>query len=460
MGGDRRMSLPEGKERAFALAAAAYYAVMVGIAGYRAYKMRETRQKMFGTDDIQATALQLTDKEKNGLRETASALASSGRGILAADESVGTVGKRLEKAGLTNDFETRRRYREVLFSCDGLGEYLAGAILFEETLMEQNHSDGRTFVEVLQDSGVLVGIKTDKGLQPLPYSPKETWTAGMDSLLERSRKYYERGARFAKWRAVIRITRGADGKVVQLLQGPQDPFKPPFMRQGRMCIPFLSAGNEHASLPSSDAVELNAKQLAAYAVISQRAGLVPIVEPEVLIEGDHTAEEFAQVSEMVLGAVYGELARAGVYLEGTLLKPQMMMAGIDAQTKHTREELVDLTLQVLRRRVPPAVPGVMFLSGGQSEEEATMNLSALNVAAAADPRHPWTLSFSFGRSLQGSVLEIWQGRDENNAEAVAMAGALAAANAKAQKGEWGAEAHPSVLSGKSMHDPNRGWQGK
>ncbi|KAG5189118.1 fructose-bisphosphate aldolase class-I-domain-containing protein [Tribonema minus] len=376
-------------------------------------------------------AKQLTGEQKAELEAIAQQLTAPGKGVLAADESVSTIGKRLVKAGLQNDFETRRGYREVLLSHPDLGQYLAGAILHEETL-DQVHSDGRTFVQVLSDKGVLVGVKTDRGLQPLIQSPTETQTLGMGDLLERSRRYRAKGARFAKWRAVLRL-------------------------------------DAAAGTPTDAALALNAAQLAQYAALSQAsaAGLVPIVEPELLIEGTHSAAEFAACTEVILGEVYAALAKAQVHLEGTLLKPQMAMAGIGAPSKHTREELVALTLAALRRRVPPAVPGVVFLSGGQSEEEATGNLNAIARAAgvgvagaegeALRRRHPWSLSFSFGRSLQASVLQVWSSGG-GAAAAIDIAGALAKANAQAQQGAYEGP-HPSLTGAASLHDPNRGWQG-
>ncbi|CAM9316515.1 unnamed protein product [Ectocarpus sp. 6 AP-2014] len=365
----------------------------------------------------------LSEEQKDALASTAQALATRGKGILAADESTPTIGKRLEAAGLSNDAETRRRYREVLLAHPQIGEWLAGAILFEETLGQAN-SDGVAFPQVLKDKGVLTGVKTDKGLAPIPGSPRETTTRGMDTLLARSKGYYQQGARFAKWRATIRI-------------------------------------DAEAGLPTRDAIHANAVGLARYAALSQAAGLTPIVEPEILIEGTHSPELFAEVSERVLGAVYGALSEAGVFLEGTLLKPQMIMAGVDAPEKKASSALTaELTLRTLRRRVPPAVPGVFFLSGGQSEEDATVNLDLINRTAAAEDagrRYPWTMSFSFGRSLQASVLKVWEGNAENFDAAVEMAGGLAKANATAQLGQYEGP-HPSISGDSSLHDPNRGWR--
>ncbi|CAM9798747.1 unnamed protein product [Ascophyllum nodosum] len=266
------------------------------------------------------------------------------------------------------------------------------------------------------------GVKTDKGLEPIPESPRESTTRGLDTLLDRSRSYYEQGARFAKWRATIRI-------------------------------------DTDAGLPTRGAILANAVGLAQYAAISQAAGLTPIVEPEILIEGTHSPELFAKASERVLGAVYGALSEADVFLEGTVLKTQMVMAGVDAPEKKATPSLTaELTLRTLRRRLPPAVPGVVFLSGGQSEEEATVNLDTINRLAKEDDRcHPWVLSFSFGRSLQASVLKIWAGKAENFDAAVDMFGKLAEANASAQLGKFEGP-HPSISGNSSLHDPNRGWR--
>ncbi|CAM9772957.1 unnamed protein product [Choristocarpus tenellus] len=372
--------------------------------------------------NIHPVSFPLTEHQKTELAQIAQSLAARGKGILAADESTPTIGKRLVGAGLVNDLETRRQYREVLLSHPSLGEWLGGVILFEETLY-QTTSNGKRFVNVLQDKGILVGVKTDKGLQKIAGSLRETTTRGMDTLLERNREYYSQGARFAKWRATIRI-------------------------------------DDKANLPTMGAIKANAAELARYAVLSQVAGLVPIVEPEILIDGDHSIERFAEVSELVLGEVYGALSAAGVFLEGTLLKPQMMMAGVDAPDKKaTPERTAELTLQTLRRRVPPAVPGVVFLSGGQSEEEATRNLNLINRRADGDPgkRHPWSLSFSFGRSLQASVLKVWAGKTCNFAAAVEMAGKLAQVNSAAQLGLFEGS-HPSIVGGNTLHDPHRGWR--
>jgi len=312
-------------------------------------------------------ATQLTQEQKDALETIANQMARPGRGLLAADESVPTLGKRLVAAGLVNDEETRRAYREVLFGHPEMGEYLSGAILFSETLGQKAIKDpeGRLFPALLQSKGVLPGVKVDTGLEPLGYSPRETHTTGMDDLMERCKGFYAQGARFAKWRAVIRI-------------------------------------DETAQLPTRACMQINSAELARYAAVCQACGLVPIVEPEILIEGSHTAETFARVTEAALSEVYYTMAQAKVFLEGyvregrgigmdrtegrtssylsyhrlpsppilainsTLLKPQMIMPGVDSppEERPTPEEAARRTLEVLRRRVPPAVPGIMFLSGG------------------------------------------------------------------------------------------------
>mmetsp|Transcript_5970 Transcript_5970/g.8986 ORF Transcript_5970/g.8986 Transcript_5970/m.8986 type:complete len:403 (-) Transcript_5970:109-1317(-) len=366
----------------------------------------------------------LTLEQKHELENIAGQLTAPGRGILAADESSSTLGKRLVKEGLTNDIETRRAYREVLFSNESLGEYLSGAILNIETLT-QRHSNGSLFVDVLSKKRIVPGVKADTGLMPLERNgiiSVETMTMGLEDLLERSVEYRSLGARFTKWRGVLRLDKAAQ-------------------------------------LPSYDAIEINAAQLANYAAKSQAAGLVPIIEPELLIEGSHTAEEFAETMELILGGVYFALAKAKVHLEGTLLKPQMAMAGLNCPMKHTRSELVRLTLAFLRRRVPPAVPGIVFLSGGQSEEDATLNLNSIARAAGVgkngdqSQRHlyPWSLSFSFGRSLQASVLHAWAS-GEGSSKAIEIAGLLARANALAQQGNYTGP-HPSIMGQKKPTRP-------
>lgn len=353
------------------------------------------------------------------LSSTCQLLAAPGKGLLAADESTGTVGKRFEKVGMENTEENRRAYRE-LFCTANVGDYISGAILYKETL-SQRASDGRPFVECLSNQGVMPGIKVDEGLVPMDGSEAgETHTRGLDTLVENCRGYVAAGARFAKWRAALKVGAG---------------------------------------LPSENAMQTNAEQLADYAKICQACGLVPIVEPELLIDGDHSMQRFADASMATLDQVFKALSQRDVALEACLLKPQMVLPGTTyAGGRPTPEEIADATLAVLRRCVPGSVPGIMFLSGGQSEEEATVNLNALNLRAGADK--PWALSFSFGRALQASVLRLWADDSSNAPRAQRMAEALAAANSAASRGKYSGP-HPSVLkSDGSLHETFRGWSGQ
>ncbi|KAK9839825.1 hypothetical protein WJX81_004472 [Elliptochloris bilobata] len=357
------------------------------------------------------------------LCEVAQQLTAPGKGLLASDESTGTIGKRLAKAGILNTEENRRQYRELFYTAD-IGGGISGAILYEEALY-QSASDGTPFVECLRQQGVLPGVKVDEGLVPFGEVEGETETRGLGGLAERCRRYRRAGVRFAKWRAALRIS------------------------------------GEHG--PSEAAAQRNAEQLAEYAAVCQACGLVPIVEPEVLIDGSHGIERSGAAAERVLQACVAALWRSNVVLEATLLKPMMVMPGAD----HTGscawpKEVAQATLTALRRSVPPAVPGIMFLSGGLSEEQATVNLNEINRAAAASGGAPWRLSFSFGRALQASVLEIWKEDRECVAameRARAMAAALAAANGAASAGRYEAGSHPSILSGGgSLREAFRGWR--
>jgi fructose-bisphosphate aldolase class I len=300
---------------------------------------------------------------------TAEALAAPGKGILAADESTPTMAKRLASIGLESTEARRRAYREILFGAPGLGEHVSGVILFDETI-RQCDSAGTPFVEVLRRQGVVPGIKVDGGTRPLAGFPDEVVTEGLDRLRDRLAEYAALGARFAKWRGVIRI-------------GP--------------------------GLPTQTCVESNAHALARYARLAQEAGLTPIVEPEVLMDGSHTLERCAQVTASTLRAVYDQLARHEVLLEGSLLKPNMVLPGKDSPVQASDDEIAAATIAVLRQTVPAAVPGIMFLSGGQSDQEATARLDALNRRGP----QPWELSFSFGRALQAPVLRAWAGDDAN-----------------------------------------------
>ncbi|GBF90781.1 fructose-1,6-bisphosphate aldolase [Raphidocelis subcapitata] len=357
------------------------------------------------------------------LAAVAAALAAPGKGLLASDESTGTIGKRLEKGGIENTAENRRAYRELLYTAPGIGGAFSGVIMFKETL-GQCASDGTPFVEVLRRAGVMAGIKVDEGLVPLEGGEEgETSTRGLETLEAACRQYVAQGARFAKWRAALRV--------------------------------------EEGRCPSDLAVKVNAEQLAEYAAICQAAGLVPIVEPELLIDGPHSAETFAAASEKAIAACVAALWRRGVALEACLLKPQMVVQGTECSAPRAApEQVAAATLRVMRRVVPPAVAGIMFLSGGQTEEEATRNLDAINKLAKEEGRAPWSLSFSFGRGLQASVLKIWSNAPPSRAsEARAMAGALAEANAAAARGEF-AGRHPSVTSapGATLHETWRGWR--
>jgi fructose-bisphosphate aldolase, class I len=324
--------------------------------------------------------------------ETARALAAPGKGILAADESTPTMAKRLAAIGLESTEQRRRAYREILFSTPGLAEGVSGVILFDETI-RQHDSEGTPFVEVLRRQGVIPGIKVDGGTRPLAGFPDEVVTEGLDRLRERFTEYAALGARFAKWRAVIRIG---------------------------------------TSIPTATCVESNAHALARYARLSQEAGLTPIVEPEVLMDGQHSLERCAQVTASTLRAVYEQLARHEVSLEGSLLKPNMVLPGKDSPVQASDDDIADTTVAVLRQTVPAAVPGIMFLSGGMSDEQATARLNALN---ARGPQ-PWELSFSFGRALQAPVLRAWAGDDANTHSAQEALLHRVRLNAAARRGSY------------------------
>lgn len=311
---------------------------------------------------------------------------------MAADESTGTIGKRLASINVENIESNRQALRELLFTSPNALSFLSGVILFEETLYQKT-SDGKSFVEVLQENNVIPGIKVDKGTVELAGTNGETTTQGLDSLGARCQQYYKAGARFAKWRAVLKI-------------GP--------------------------TAPTELSIQQNAQGLARYAIICQENGLVPIVEPEVLTDGGHDIKKCAAVTETVLAAVYKALNDQHVLLEGTLLKPNMVAPGSD-RAKVVAEVIAEYTVTALRRTVPPAVPGIVFLSGGQSEEEATVNLNAMN---KLEVLKPWTLSFSFGRALQQSTLKIWGGEKENVAKAQEAFLVRCKANSEATLGKY------------------------
>ncbi len=304
------------------------------------------------------------------LAETAQEMVSDHRGLLAADESTGTIGKRFDQIGVANEEPNRRAYREMLFRANGLGKFISGAILYDETI-RQSAEDGTTLVELLKRENIVPGIKVDAGAKDLPGCPGEKVTEGLDGLPKRVAEYVELGARFAKWRAVITI---AD------------------------------------DIPSHHCIHVNAHALARYAKICQEGGLAPIVEPEVLMDGDHDIERCEQVTEDTLNAVFAELYAQEVLLEGMILKPNMVISGMDCPTQASPDEVAHRTVASLKRCVPAAVPGIMFLSGGQSEEDATKHLNIMN--ADCGPL-PWALSFSYGRALQQSALKAWSGKTEN-----------------------------------------------
>ncbi len=304
------------------------------------------------------------------LQKTASTLVARGKGILAADETVPTLTRRLDALGIPSTEQTRRTYREMLFTTPGAAEFISGVIMQDETI-HQNGSKGVPLVQVLADQGILPGIKVDRGAKPLAGSPAETVTEGLDGLRDRLTHYKSLGARFAKWRAVIHIT---------------------------------------DALPSHTCIHVNAHALARYAALCQEQELVPIVEPEVLRSGSHTIGRCEEVTGAVLFAVFGELFQQRVILEAMLLKPNMVIAGEECSKQATIPEVSAATLRCLRRHVPAAVPGVVFLSGGQDERLAPAHLNAINRLPGSKP---WPVSFSFGRALQDSALEAWRGRDEN-----------------------------------------------
>ena len=303
------------------------------------------------------------------LQSTAQALVAEGKGILAADESTGTIKKRLDSIGVDSTENTRRAYRELLFTTEGAEEFISGVILYDETI-RQSASDGTPFPKVLESRGIIPGIKVDLGAKPLALTDGETITEGLDGLRDRLEEYRELGARFAKWRATYSIT---------------------------------------ADKPSEYCVWTNAHALARYAALCQEAGLVPIVEPEVLQDGTHTIAESRKATGRVLQAVYTELHDQRLDFRGTLLKPNMVLSGYDASDRASADEVADVTLECFYKHVPAAVPGIVFLSGGQSDEDATAHLNAIN---ARGP-HPWQLSFSYGRALQAPALKAWGGKEEN-----------------------------------------------
>lgn len=330
--------------------------------------------------------------ETDPLAKIAAQLAAPGKGILAADESLPTIEKRFKGIGIASTEETRRAYREMLFTTEDLGEFISGVILFDETLRQKTRN-GAPLLEALLQQGILPGIKVDKGTQPLPNFPGEKITEGLDGLATRLKEYRTLGARFTKWRAV-------------LIVGPSLP--------GRVCI------------------EENARLLARFAALSQEAGLVPIVEPEVLMDGNHTLQRHFEATEETLQSVFEKLHDYRVAREGMLLKPNMVLSGKDCPQQASAPEVAEATLRCLKRTVPAAVPGIMFLSGGQSDIAATRHLNAMNQMGSA----PWQLSFSYGRALQASALKTWAGKSENTLAAQKALSHRARCNSAARSGRY------------------------
>jgi fructose-bisphosphate aldolase class I len=327
------------------------------------------------------------------LSSTIDLITRPGKGILAADESGPTITKRFQALGIESTEETRRAYRTMLFTTQRADEFLSGVILFEETL-GQNADDGTPLPQVLERRGIVPGIKVDKGTTPLPGAPGDLITTGLDGLAERLKGYKAKGARFTKWREVYAIT---------------------------------------DSNPTPLGIAANAEALAQYAAICQEQGLVPIVEPEVLIDGDHTIERCHEVSEAVLHAVFDALFRHRVLLEGMILKPSMVLPGKEHATKSNADQVASATLTVLKRCVPAAVRTINFLSGGQKPEEATANLNAMN---AMYPGAPWVLSFSYARALQDPAMRAWGGKRENVAAAQRAFARRLEMNSLARRGAW------------------------
>jgi fructose-bisphosphate aldolase class I len=330
------------------------------------------------------------------LAKVAGAMVARGKGILAADESTGTIEKRFKGINVESTEENRRAYRELLFTPKGLGDHISGVILYDETI-RQKSADGTPFPELLARQGILPGIKVDSGTSDLAFCPGEKVTEGLDKLAKRCQEYVKLGAKFAKWRAVITI--GKD-------------------------------------IPTTTCIAANAHALGRYAAICQAAGLVPIVEPEVLMDGDHTIERCEEVTEWTLTAVYQALYVNRVVLEESVLKPSMVISGKDCAVQARSKEVAERTVRVLRHCVPAAVAGIAFLSGGQGDEQATQNLSNMN---RMFPDLPWPLTFSYGRALQQPALKAWKGAAGNVAQAQALLAHRARMNGLAAMGQYNAE---------------------
>ncbi len=333
--------------------------------------------------------------KNENLEPIARKLVAAGKGILAADESSGTIEKRLKSISVPSTEENRRTYREILFTTAGAGEFISGVILFDETIRQKTR-DGRTFVEALDQQGIIPGIKVDKGAKAIANFPGEKVTEGLDGLRERFAEYRQLGARFAKWRAVITIGE---------------------------------------NIPTRTCIEANAEALARYAALCQEADLVPIVEPEVLMDGAHTIERHFEVTQQTLESVFHALYEHRVALEGMLLKPNMVLSGKECPQQALVQEVAEATVRCMKRVVPSAVPGLVFLSGGQSDVQATEHLNAMNRLDQV----PWQLSFSYGRALQAPVLKAWKGDQANVAKAQQAFHHRAWCNSKARFGKYSEE---------------------
>ncbi len=335
------------------------------------------------------------------LNKVALTMVAPGKGILAADESTGTIKKRFDALGVESTPDSRRDYRELLFrSTEAMAKYISGVILYDETI-RQNAKDGTPLVKLIEKAGSLPGIKVDKGTKPLSFCPGEVVTEGLDGLRERLIEYRTLGAKFAKWRAVTDIGQSTSG----------------------------------ADIPSYACISANAHALARYAALCQDEGIVPIVEPEVLMDGDHDIDRCAEITEWVLKTVFEQLYYARVKLEGMVLKPNMAVPGKKSGKRATVAEVADKTLRVLKECVPAAVPGIAFLSGGQSDEEATAHLDAMNKMGPL----PWRLTFSYGRALQHAPQTAWSGKSENTAAAQRAFAHRAMMNGLATAGQWKAD---------------------
>jgi fructose-bisphosphate aldolase, class I len=330
------------------------------------------------------------------LNKVAEAMVAPGRGILAADESSGTIKKRFDAIGVENTENNRRDYRELMFrTSEAMSKHISGVILYDETIWQKG-KDGTPLVEIIKKAGAIPGIKVDEGTKPLPQCPGELITGGLDKLADRLPKYYEQGARFAKWRAVIDVGSG---------------------------------------IPSHTAIHANAHALARYAALCQAAQIVPIVEPEVLMDGDHDIDRCFQISQWMLNETFMELYYNKVALEGMVLKPNMAVPGKKSSKKASVEEVAEKTVRLLKACVPGAVPGIAFLSGGQSDEEATAHLDAMNKLGPL----PWRLTFSYGRALQHAPQKAWAGKAENVAAAQRAFVHRARMNGLAALGQWKAD---------------------